>query len=71
MTIDGVCTRCLRIGPTNICTRGGHVVGDVCEDCFKVVFHDDPHRNRTCKSSGGNHNDPGLDNAIRAMEEDR
>ena len=46
-------------------------VGEICADCFEIVPHDTPARNRTSTSSGPNHTDPGFDNVVRALEEDQ
>jgi hypothetical protein len=65
------CNRCRREAWVNHATLGPFSHGELCAECFEAVPHDAPRRNRTQLSSGPNHNDPGFDNVIRAMEEDR
>jgi hypothetical protein len=66
------CTMCQRTVWVNACTLAGRAIGEYCADCFHAVPHDTPRRPvRTGASSGADHNDPGFDNVIRALEEDR
>lgn len=65
------CERCGRVAWVNLMTLRGTAIGHYCGDCWDHVPHDPPARNKTQASSGRNHNDPGLDNAVRALEEDR
>lgn len=67
----GRCKRCGNLAWVNTITLGGDFVGEFCGDCFDLVNHDEPGRNPTSRSSGNSHNDPGFDNVIRALEEDR
>jgi hypothetical protein len=55
----------------NHCTNDGRNIGELCAYCFDRVDHDEPPKRKAGSSSGSNHNDPGFDNVIRAMEEDR
>lgn len=68
---QGTCSGCKRYRWINIATSCGQVIGEYCEDCFEDLEHDPVSRNRTNSGSGRNHNDPGFDNVIRALEEDR
>lgn len=64
------CKKCNERTWVNYCTLGGRAMGEYCADCFDVVGHDTPDRAvRFASSSGPNHNDPGFDNAVRAMED--
>ena len=65
------CAKCQTLTWVNVCTRNGTYIGDFCADCFDLVQHDEPKRTPTGGNSGLNHNDPGFDNVIRALEEDR
>lgn len=66
-----VCSRCHRKGLTSECTRKGMSMGRFCANCFDLIDHDEPPRSAWSTDSGRNHNDPGFDNVIRAIEEDR
>lgn len=65
------CWMCKKMAMVNKCTERGADIGEYCADCFDSVAHDEPMRNKNYSSAGPNHNDPGFDNVIRALEEDR
>lgn len=65
----GKCENCQMWSWVNMMTVKGESIGQYCADCFDVIDHDTPRRNRTISSSGKNHSDPGLENAIRVLED--
>lgn len=65
------CTKCTQLTWVNIVMIGGEVVAELCADCFPDMPHARNPAPRRGSSSGPNHNDPALDNAVRALEEDR
>ena len=65
------CDRCRRRAWVNTATMSGVMVGEFCGDCFDRIHHDEPDRHPWCLGSGPNHNDPGFDDVVRALEEDR
>lgn len=67
---EGSCTRCHKKAWINTVTTKADGIGEWCADCFDEAGPLRP-RPHTAGNSGGNHNDPGFDNAIRAYEEDR
>lgn len=68
---NGKCSRCKLVRMVNDCTIDEAHLGEFCAECFEVIEHDEPRRNRTNSGSGLEHNDPGFDDVIRALEEDR
>lgn len=70
---QGQCKRCRRQAWVNLATRNEKPLGEFCADCFEVIHHDAAERSQLGGSSGPFHddNDPGWDNVIRALEEDR
>jgi hypothetical protein len=68
---EGRCDRCKRYAWINGATDLGAFIGEYCAACFEVVPHDPPETHPHQTDSGPNHNDPGFDNLIRALEEDR
>ncbi len=66
------CSICQRVKMVNIVTNRGKHAGERCGDCFDAEPRDEAVRPAPVYlSSGPNHNDPGFDNVIRAVEEDR
>lgn len=65
------CSDCGRFRLVSKCTKDGKYIGRFCADCFDRIDHDSPPRNKTSSGSGRNHNDPGFDNVVRSLEEDR
>jgi hypothetical protein len=63
------CSKCKRLAFVNVATRRGKICGEYCAECFDEIDHDAPPRNKTGGSSGENHNNPWLDNAIKELEE--
>ena len=68
---QALCMRCLMPALVNTMTLRGRIIGEYCGACFDLIEHDEPNRNRTQKTSGIDNNDPSLDDAVRALEEDR
>lgn len=67
-----VCARCGLAGWVNLVTVRGRCVGEWCAACFEQAPHDSNEAPRTRNpGSGPYHNDPGFDDVIRALEEDR
>jgi len=70
-----VCEHCGRVAWVNITVPLlSHITGryaEFCADCFEVVPHVQPRRNPRQRGSGPDSNDPGFDNVVRALEEDR
>ena len=67
------CDQCKRYRWVNSATfehQGMTVIGEYCAECFDALLIPEA-KNPTGRSSGPNHNDPGFDNVIRALEEDR
>lgn len=68
----GQCDKCGRMPIwVNSATKDGKYLGLFCADCFDLICHDEPKKNKGGGHSGPGHNDPSFDNVIRAMEEDR
>lgn len=68
----GVCAGCNRSGIwVNAATLRGERIGEYCADCFERIRYDSERPARRSTTSGPNHNDPGFDNVVRALEEDR
>jgi hypothetical protein len=65
------CDGCGQMKLVNACTLCDAFLGEFCADCFERIDHDKPGGKRAYSGSGPNHNDPGFDNVIRALEEDR
>lgn len=68
---QGICKRCRREAWVNLATRDDQPLGEFCADCFEHIHHDAPGRSPLGGYSGPFYNDPGWDNVIRALEEDR
>ena len=66
-----ICDKCKKLKMVNLATRREKSLGEFCGDCWDSIKKDEPPRNRSAGCSGGNHNNPGFDNVIRALEEDR
>lgn len=66
------CALCGRFVWVNVVTLKGEVKGELCADCFDELPHDPSGLTGGKKnaSSGPNHSDPWLENAVRALEGD-
>jgi len=65
------CSSCGIRTMVNWCTLKGKSIGELCADCYERVDHDPAPKNPNGRISGPNHNDPGFDNVVRCLEEDR
>ena len=68
----GTCYMCRRSNLfVNVSILDNTINGEYCADCWDSVKHDPVEHNLTATNSGPFNNDPGFDNVIRALEEDR